>query len=241
MFGFKMSWFQKLVVVGMLPLFFVGCLGIQPQIRLPSRNASRQDRIQAYDEYRAVVIRRTISYSRYGRHEHNRLQLNNGIVIYNPWSLVDIVGDNTRTAKFAQRYSTYKRNQRIMFWSSFAVGIAGTGLVLASSVFVRSSAVEEFAFIRSPVFWSGIVVTSLASVSMVLANPIFGTVAARYQRRSYRSYNRDLRARLGISRHDLYQGQEPTPPPRQGNPSHSRPSPQDHFEDTNPNQTNIQK
>lgn len=239
----KLRTSSRWLVLCILPIFSMGCLAPPPQIRLPPPNASFQERARAYNDHRAVIIRQTVVYSNSGIRVQNRLRLNNGITIFNPWDLVDIVGERTRTAKAAHQYSTLKRKQRTMFWSGFGGAVAGSAIALAATYAQPSGGSGESTILQSPIFWTGLVVTAAASLTMVLAYPIFGVQANVAQRSAFRSYNNDLRIRLGLpSRYndrfrDSYPSDPPPnegAPPRQGNPPYDNPKqpPQDDFKDT---------
>lgn len=192
----RWSWWPVHFVFLLCSMFWVqGCIRMQPNVKLPPRSAPFQARKAAYQDLKAVVIRRTIYASRSTIRVTNRVQLNNGIVVYDPRALAEIVGDNTRTARFANKFEELKSRQRMMFWTSFGIALAGTAVTLTA---LYNPDEYRPPVVESPLFWTGIAVTGIASLAMGLASPIFGIPAARYQRRAFRSYNGDLRRRLGL-------------------------------------------
>lgn len=233
----RWSWWPLHLCLLFLSSFWIsGCVPARQEIRLPPPSAPFQARKEAYQDLKAVVIHRTVYATRSSFRVVNRLRLNNGMIIYNPLDLVDIVGSNTRTAEYAAKYAALRRKQRTMFWSSFGVALAGTALTIAA-IAPPGDARPYGSVVESPLFWTGVGITAVASLTMGLATPIFGLPAAQYQRRAFRTYNRDLRRRLRLRKVPRYRYRDNTRPPNgpdNNPPRQQTPPPQDTFRDARP-------
>lgn len=214
MFMFIYSGTYRWVMGPLVLLLLSGCLGLhETRNPLPPPHAPLQQRVEAYRDLRALMIRRTFYETRYTVRELNQLRLGNGSVVFNPMELITIVGPNNPTAESARLYAQFKQKEQMMFWISAVVGTTGAVVALIAPSTANPNLPPEAKIAENPLFWTGLIVASLASLSMGLSYPIFGITAAEYQRKAFLTYNQDLRKRLGlqvIPRH-LQDGQGPPP------------------------------
>ncbi|MBL8685595.1 MAG: hypothetical protein JNK05_40840 [Myxococcales bacterium] len=179
---------------------FSGCYGHVQLPDAPLRSAPFATRAEAYNAYRPRYAELSGSERAAATDRHafaSGLPLANGTTVYHPEDLLPMAGRDSRTAAATRDEERARRTGDVLVWSGLGATvlgllICGVGFSALLSSWRPQSPAEPIV-----VFTAGGVIGGAGVLAMVFSIGSFGE-ASVFRERSYRAYDRSVRANLGL-------------------------------------------
>lgn len=196
--------------VGLLCLsLFVcgGCGSVAIQISLPSRGASRAERLRAYQRYRPTKQaqrRETITYERkFGRilrrQRYDVLMLKSGAEIEDVTVLRGAVLPTSVSARAIRQIERIEFWQETMFWTGIGGAVAGVALIGPALFSSELMGDGQGSVTREPAVWIGALVLCTGVLLFQTRRSFYAEKKKVAERLVLQHYHKDLVARLGLS------------------------------------------